>query len=101
MSKVIINPSIARDLEINPVYYSENVPIIFKAQQDWQTDISIKMWDSQHKNKQVSSPNLLVIDKIMTMEINPSSQSIMPGEYYFEIATPSRVFFKGIIKIIK
>lgn len=101
MSKVIINPSVAVELEINPVHHSENVPIIFTAEENWQTPISIKLWNSHAKNNELNAPSLTIVDNVMTMTISPITQSLDNGDYYFEMFTPTRVLFKGTIKVVK
>lgn len=101
MSKVIINPSVAVELEINPVYHSEVVPIVFTAEENWQLPISVKMWNSHQKNTELIAPALLIVDKVMTLTISPQLQSIDEGTYYFEVFTTNRVLFKGTIKVVK
>lgn len=104
MTKIILNPSIATELDINYIGKNERVPIKFTADENWTGEFDIKIYNSIAKNSVITPAlALTVTEKIMTLIIDPTAQSIAIGSHYYEISSTSakRVLFKGSLNITK
>jgi len=105
MSKIInIDPSIARVVNINPVGYGEHVEIKFTANENWTGDFEYTVYNSEAKNSNVKPAGALpIVEKVMTLIIEPSTQGLYVNSHYYEIVSVStkRVLIKGLLKIVK
>jgi hypothetical protein len=104
MEKIIINPSIAAEIDISPIAYSEKVKLFFSSDENWVGDFDFRIWNSNQKNTETEvSTSLSVVAKIMTLTIEPIVQVLPPKEYWYEISSLStkRLLFKGKLNIVK
>ena len=104
MQKVIIDPSIAVEVNINPVSYNEDLNVYFKASENWTGSFECKIYNSYQKNseKKVANP-LVIVGDLMTFRIAPSVQGLDAGTYYYEIwqVETKRIYFKGQLNITR
>jgi hypothetical protein len=104
MNKIIINPSIAVEIDISPISFDEKVKLFFTSDENWVGDFDFRVWNSNQKNTEIEvSSSLLVVAKIMTLAIEPIVQVLPPKEYWYEISSLStkRLLFKGKLNIVK
>jgi hypothetical protein len=103
MKKVVIDPSIATILDIDSVAYNERVEIKLTASENWRGAFEFVVYNSAQKNRFVKPANALtIVDKIMTLVIEPAAQGLETTYNYYEIvSTSKRVLFKGLLNIIK
>ncbi len=105
MQRVTLNPSIAAILNIDSVGKSEIVPVYFTADENWVGTYELKLYNSDKKNKVITTPDeaLTVIDQIMTLNIDPTLWNIDAKNHYYEISKTEskRVIFKGDLNIIE
>jgi hypothetical protein len=104
--RVTINPSIAAEVNINPIGEKEIVPIYFTASENWVGTYDFCLWNSDKKNTKTTLPGanpIVIVEKLMTLTIDPTAQAIIANEYYYEITKveDKRVVFKGALNIIK
>lgn len=103
--KITLDPSIATILDIDPVGHDERVDDLkFTASGDWIGDFEFVVYNSTGKNSFVKPAGALnIVGKVMTLVIEPSVQGIAVGTYYYEIfsLTAKRVYFKGLLNIVK
>ena len=102
MQKVTINPSIAAEVNIGPVFQQEKVNIYFTASEDWTGTFEFQLYGSSQKFQKFSYPDALTIyQKVMTLAIDPKGKGLSPMLYYYEIwhAPSNRIYFKGTINI--
>jgi hypothetical protein len=107
MQKLVIDPSIAAELDIKPVSYVDKTPLYFEIEgtEKWTGQFELKLWNSSKKNVQfpITGTNPITHqDKMMTWIIHPSNQGLAVGTYYFEIFSEEfeRIIYKGILPII-
>jgi hypothetical protein len=104
LKKIILDPSIAQVLDIDPIAYNERVNVYFNADEKWTGDFEFVVYNSAQKNRFIKPTNALaVVAKRMTLVIEPLAQSLEPNSHYYEIVSISakRVIFKGLLNIIK
>lgn len=104
MQKIIINPSIAVELDIGPISVSERVTIRFNADADWTGDFELLIFNSIAKNLKIKPDNALVVnDKVMTLIVDPTAQGLADKTHFFEIVEKraKRIVFKGNLNITK
>lgn len=103
--KITLDPSIATVLDIDPVGYEERVDDLkFTASGNWQGDFEFVVYNSPAKNSFVKPAGaFVVVANVGTLTIAPSAQGIEVGSHYYEIfsLTAKRVYFKGVLNIIK
>jgi hypothetical protein len=102
--KITLDPSIATILDIDPIGHEEKVEIKFTASENWDGDFEFVVYNSAAKNSLVKPAGaLVVVDKVMTLTIEPSVQDLAIESNYYEIfnLTAKRVLFKGLLNIIK
>ena len=100
-----LNTSIAATLNIEGIYYNENIIVTLKNNDSpWRGQYTFSLFDSKHKSTQIHIENCFsVTANQMLIVINPKSQKLYYQEYYYEIlnTTSQRVEFVGHIKIVK
>jgi hypothetical protein len=102
---IIIDPSIATIVDIDPVGFSEETPIYFTLDGD---DDYVGVWqwtvfNSAKKNSKQVIDALTIVGNKMTLLIKPTADSIAVGEQYHEISRTDikRVLYKGRLNIVK
>jgi hypothetical protein len=104
MTKIRLDPSIAKIIDINPVSTAEVVSVYFKGTTNWIGNYGVKVWNSPAKNTEFTIVDaIVVVGDLMTWEINPFNQGLAAHNYYYEISslTSRRIVFKGGLNIIK
>ena len=105
MKKVVIDPSIAAVVDINPVFFNEDLNIYFQANEPLSGMYEVKMFNSFQKNtvKVIAINPLTVMGNLMTLRLAPRIQGIGVDSLYYEIwhVTSNRLYFKGNITIVK
>lgn len=104
MEKIIINPSIAVEMDILPIAFDERVSLFFTSDEDWVGGFDFRVWNSFQKNTEIEvSTSLGVAGKVLTLIIEPVAQSLPPQDYWYEIWSlgARRLLFKGKLGITK
>lgn len=104
MTKITLDPSIAKVIDVDPVSVSEVVSIYFNGTTNWIGTYGIKVWNSPAKNTEFAIVNAItVVGALMTWVIDPMNQELSAHKYYYEISslTSSRIVFKGNLNIVK
>jgi hypothetical protein len=104
MQKLTINPSIAAEIDISPISYEEKVKLFFNADENWTGTFDFKIWNSYQKNTEIEVSNsLTVVEKVMSLTIEPIAQNLPSNQYWYEISSVStkRLLFKGKLNIVK
>ncbi|WP_269221993.1 hypothetical protein [Flavobacterium sp. IMCC34518] len=104
MSKITLNPSIATVLDIDPIALNERVNVYLTADENWTGEFEFVVYNSAVKNRFVKPANALtVVEKRMTLVIEPIVQGLTATANYYEIVSTStkRIVFKGLLNITK
>jgi hypothetical protein len=104
MKKIIIDPSIAVDLDIDRVSLNERVFIRFIADANWTGIFELVIYNSSAKNSLIKPLDaLIVLEEVMTWVIEPSKQGINAGVHFYEIVEThsKRIIFRGKLNITK
>lgn len=104
MQKVTINPTIAAEVNIGPVFQKEKVNIYFTASEDWTGAFEFQLFETAQKFQKFNYSDALTIDqRLMTLAIDPIGKSLLPALYYYEIwhLPTNRIYFKGTLNIVR
>ncbi len=98
MQKVTINPSIAVIVDIETVFFGEELEVYFDAASNWLGSYDFRLYNSNVKNSEITNNcTLTIANKLMTLSI----KGIEKGTHYYEIwiLPQKRIVFKGKLVI--
>lgn len=103
MSRVLLNPSIAANVDIDAVWKNEVKTIRFTAPEAFVGNFTFKIWNSEKKNTEFETTNgtLEVSGNQLILKIDPSAWSLKADDYYSEIysETQKSIIIKGKLVI--
>ena len=99
-----IDLSIAAELHLLNVHLNEQVVVTFTADEDWEGDFEITIFNSPAKNSQKELTGAVVKqEKELRLTLDATAQGLDAGRHYYEIynTLTKRVEFKGNLEIKK
>lgn len=99
MKIITINPYLGSIVNFDPIGYDENTNFNLKAKVNWTGTFTAKFYNSDQKDTEFHSVELLYNNLDMTLNIYPKGMSLPIGKCYYEVRhnESTRLMLKGSI----